>query len=116
MNYQDFASLSTSDLLLILLINLIITAVAYLLVPVILVVVGKQYEKKTIRKIAFINAFVVYILFIMLNSAIGDGNASIGAFVLWGSVGHFLLKKKCLAEEYDDMLGDESLCTQDDWN
>lgn len=108
--------MSTSDLLLVLLINLIITAVAYLLVPVILVVIGKQYEKKTIRKIAFINAFVVYILFMILHSASGDGNASLGAFVIWGSIGHFLLEKKCLAEEYDDMTGDDSACTQDHWN
>ena len=113
MNYQDFASMSTSDLLLTLFINLVITAAAYLLFPLIFAVMGKKYEKKAIRKIAFINAFVVYILFIMLNSAIGDGNASIGAFVLWGSVGYFLLEKNCLSKEKVDMLEDTPICKQD---
>ena len=76
--------------------DLVITVFAYLLVPVILALSKRKYEKKKITRISIINCAVVWILFRILQIALGE-EPSIGVAVfLWGAVGYSIMKKSCL--------------------
>jgi hypothetical protein len=76
--------------------NLLVTVFAYVLVPVIVVISQKKYELKTLKKINTINCIVVWLLFRIVEIELGNDPSSGAAVFLWGAVGYWLLKKKCL--------------------
>ena len=79
-------------------VDLILTVFGYLLVPTILVVTGKKYETRKLKRINIINCIVVWILFRVLQVALGNEPTSGAAVILWGGVGHWLLQKYCLKD------------------
>lgn len=79
--------------------NLVITALAYLLVPTIVILSKKKCEAKTIGKIVIINCIVVWVLFRVVELTISDEASTGAAVFLWGSIGYFLLRKFCLKEK-----------------
>ena len=95
------------DLLVDLAINLLITALAYLLVPMICLTARKKFEAKTIKRISIINCVVVWLLFRIIQIELGNGPSSGAAVFLWGAIGYSLLKRFCLQED-DDEVGNSN--------
>ena len=79
-------------------ISLFFTMFGYLLIPTILAVLGKKYSAKKIKTINLINCIVVWVLFRFLQIALGNDPTSGAAVILWGAVGHWILKKYCAEE------------------
>ena len=79
--------------------SLVLTVFGYLLIPTILALAGKKYEAKKLKRINIINCVVVWILFRILQIALGDDPSSGAAVFLWGAVGHWILKKYCLKDK-----------------
>lgn len=88
------------EFMIILLLNLLTTVLAYLLVPGILCIKGKKYKKSTIKKIVIINGAVVWLLFQIIRIQSGNEGTS-AAVILWSSVAYWLMKKRCLIQETD---------------
>ena len=80
------------------LIDLIVTIFGYLLVPMMLVIVGKKYSWRTIRKIAIINSIVVWVIFRIITTKMTGESGNSYALILWGYVGYWIMNKKCLEE------------------
>ncbi len=79
--------------------SLLVTAAAYLLVPLIFCIRGingKKLNAKQIKTIIIINAAIIWLIFMIIKIELGiDGTSA--AFFLWSSIGYFLMKKKCLS-------------------
>lgn len=75
-----------------LLINLLITATAYLLIPVIFCFSGKQLSQKQIKTIIIVNSACVWLIFTIIRIEAGISGTSFAVF-LWSSVAYFLMKK-----------------------
>lgn len=89
----------------VILIRLVLTIFSYLLVPVIVLILGKTYSKQTLKRIVIINGITIWLVWgIFFNG----GNFSNGsAAFLWSSFGYWLLKRKCLLNENGEHdLGD----------
>lgn len=71
--------------------NLIITALAYLLVPAIIAISGKKYSDKKLKRIVIVNCILVWILFRIFQIALGDEPSSSAAVFLWGGIGYWIL-------------------------
>ena len=83
-----------------LLISLLITATAYLLIPVILILSKRKYTKSMIRTIAVSNASAVFIIFAFLELMVsGSAGSNFAPALIWGSIGHTLLQRFSLGEE-----------------
>lgn len=81
--------------------DLLITAVGYLIVPLIVIITGKKYSEFKLKKIAIINGAVAWLIFSIISINAG-GEASKGAAtILWAFLGYFLMKKYCLAAQQD---------------
>lgn len=91
------------------LINLAITCVAYLFVPMVCILFHKRYSAKVIKRIATINSIVVWLLFRILQAELVGEVSSGGAVVLWGGIGYFLLKKFCTEEDVSDIDMEQGL-------
>lgn len=91
------------------LISLIITVLAYLLVPVVLVFSGKQYTEKEIRKIVIINGIVWFVIFFVIRVEQGYENVNFAPCVLWSSVAYSIMKKKCLKTVCENELVDKNI-------
>lgn len=83
-----------------LLLDLFITAIAYLLVPLIIYISEKKLTLPQIKKVIIINGICVWIIFMVIRAEMGIDGASY-AVLLWSSVGYALLKRKC-SVEWDD--------------
>lgn len=81
--------------------GIILTAFAYLLVPMIIVVMGGKYPKKKLKRLVIINGIVVWLIFSFIAVSM-DGTPRTGAVILWSYVGYWILKKKCLEEDTED--------------
>ena len=79
--------------------SLLLTVIGYLFVPTILVLTGKKYNAKKLKRINIINCIVVWLLFRFLQAALGNDPSGGSAVILWGVVGHSILKKYCLDNE-----------------
>lgn len=92
--------------------GLIITAIAYLLVPAIFCIVGynthRSYSLKTIRKITIINGGILWIIFYAIQYNIsGETNPSVSAVVIWSFVAYWMMKKFLLEKDIE-LKSDES--------
>lgn len=76
--------------------SLVITLFAYLLVPIVIVLSGKKFDAKQIKRISIINCIVVWLLFRILQISMGDDTTSGAAVFIWGTVGYRILLKRCL--------------------
>ena len=83
------------------LISIIVTVVAYLLVPTIVILIGKNLKKKTITTITIINCIVVWFVFRIVQTEINGVSGTGAAVFIWGAVGNWLMRKNCLAPEQD---------------
>ena len=82
--------MSAGEIVLNLLISICFTAFLYMLVPLILILRGKQYPTKMLKKIAIINGVIVWFIFRIIQ--VEQGIESTGAAVfLWAWVGYRLL-------------------------
>lgn len=83
--------------------NLLVTIAAYLLVPTILALTGKEFKAKTLKRIIIINCIIVWLAFRIVQIEMGKEPGSGAAVIVWGSVGYLLLKKFCLKEEKQEV-------------
>lgn len=84
-------------------IDLIITAIAYLTLPIVFYFFyDENYQKKTVILIVIINAVVIFALFSILNLLLGNNRiANVAATVTWSAIGYYILKKKIQPEITD---------------
>lgn len=75
--------------------DMAITMIAYLSVPVILCLMNKKFELSKIKKIISINSVVVWLIFTIIRIELGGESIS-GVVFLWSTVAYFLMKKRCL--------------------
>lgn len=84
-----------TDMILTLIINIFITAFAYLIVPVLYVLRGDYISKEKRRKIIFTNGLIVFTFFSIIHIESGsDDIANVSPAILWSSIGWFMLTKK----------------------
>lgn len=93
------------------LIDLILTAVGYLLVPFIFWMkanaTNQKYTMDTIKKIVIINGICVWVLFRIITLEM-NGEATSGvAAIVWSGIAYVLLKKYTLIEETVKVGGEE---------
>lgn len=84
-----------------LLLNFFLTAIAYLIIPLLICVFCQTYDKKLKKKhvitIIVINAIVVYSIFTAINSLNGTFKAAnVTATWIWSGLGYFLMSKLCM--------------------
>lgn len=80
--------------------NLLITAVGYLIVPLIIIIIGRKYSESKLKKITIINGIAVWFIFSIISINAG-GEASKGtATILWTFLGYFWMKKYCVIEQH----------------
>lgn len=77
--------------------NILITAIAYLLVPIIILISGKKLTLPQIKKTVIINGICVWLIFMIIRIESGIDGTSF-AVLLWSAVGYSILKRKCLIE------------------
>lgn len=89
------------DFVISLVISLIITAFAYLLVPIIVCIIGRRslrlFSKKTIRKIVIINGVCVWLIFQIIRLIQGDTGISTAVF-LWSAVAYWIMNKSLVIQ------------------
>ena len=81
-----------------LIIDMIVTVVGYLLVPVIFCLCKKRMTNKKILKVIIINAICVWLIFQIIRIASGDSGTS-GAVFIWSGIGYAIMRKNLLVEE-----------------
>jgi hypothetical protein len=91
--FKEVCAMSASEIITTILVSLCLTVFLYMLVPVILIIRGKQYPASKIKKIAIINGAIVWLICTLIASANGNTSGS-GAVFLWTWVGYKLLMKK----------------------
>lgn len=82
------------------LLNLIITVVAYLAVPAIFCLRGEKMTRQQINKISLINGCCVCFAFIVLRAVLEVKGGS-GAVALWTPIGHWIMSKRLLISDDD---------------
>lgn len=106
-----------AELIISLIFDLILTVIAYLLVPAIFCIAGynanRSYSLKTIRKIVFINGGCVWVILQIARFYLGETRASMSGVLLWSFVAYwimkkFLLKKDVTPENNDEVEDDEA--------
>lgn len=80
-----------------LLVSFFITAIAYLLVPIIILISGKKLTLPQIKKTIIINGICVWLIFMIIRIESGIDGTSF-AVLLWSAVGYSILKRKCSVE------------------
>lgn len=77
--------------------GLIMTAAAYIFVPVIIALTRKKFTKKAIKKIVLLNGICVFAIFTFLNNAAGTNTTgNLTAACLWSGVVQCMLYKTSL--------------------
>lgn len=97
MDYNTFKSMDAGSIAVLIGVNLLITVIAYLLVPIALALLGKKYDAKKIKRINLINCIVVWLAFRIIEIAMENDMSTGAAVFLWSAVGYGILKKHCLA-------------------
>lgn len=87
-----------NEMILSLIINTILTAGAYLCVPVIIGFISKNRTAKQIKRIIFINGVVVWFIFALIRAENNIQGSGASVF-LWSAVAHKILKANCLKKE-----------------
>lgn len=78
--------------------SLFITAVAYLVFPIVLCIIGKPLTLSQIKKLVIVNGICVWLIFTIIRIESGiDGTSA--AVLLWSYVAYWLMKKRCLKTE-----------------
>lgn len=91
------------EFLITLLVNLFITAIAYLLVPIIILISEKKLTLPQIKKTVIINGICVWLIFMVIRAEMGTDATSAAVF-LWSYIGYALLKRKCSVEGDDTKI------------
>ena len=99
-------------------VNLLITSLAYLFIPGILIIQKKRYSISKIKKIIIANSLVCWVIFqIITISATGESHVTAAVFI-WGGIGYALLKKYCnnsapviYAIETDNVIPEKKVIT-----
>ncbi len=78
--------------------SLLITAIAYLILPIVLCVIGKPLTLSQIKKLVIVNGISVWLIFAIIRIESGIDGTSAAVF-LWSSVAYWLMKKRCLKTE-----------------
>lgn len=86
------------ELLIALLVDIFVTAIAYLLVPIIIIFTEKRYALSKIKKIVIINGLCVWLIFTIVRIELGIDGTSLAVF-LWSYVAYLMMKKKCLKND-----------------
>lgn len=90
-----------NEIIVSIIINIILTAGAYLCVPVIIGFIGKKYTAKQIKRIIIINGAVIWLIFAIIrveNNIQGSG----ASVFLWSAIAHWILKANCLKSESEN--------------
>lgn len=104
MSYEMFKNTEPEVLAIIFVLSFIITVCSYLFVPVVLILTGKKYSEKEIKRIVIINGIVWSILFFIIESAQGEAKPNIAPCVLWSSVAYAIMSKKCLKTDENEIV------------
>lgn len=83
------------EFLLSLLMALLVTALAYLLIPIIFCITSKKFTESQIKKITIINGVVVWLIFAIIRINAGIERTSFAVF-LWSAIAYWLMQKRCL--------------------
>lgn len=86
------------EIVLLIVMNIILTAGAYLFVPVIICFWGKKQTAKQIKRIVFINGAIVWFIFALIRAENNIQGSGASVF-LWSAVAHWIIKANCLKEE-----------------
>ena len=109
-----FNNTGTTELLVSLTISLVMTIFVYLLVPTILIVSRRKYQKRTLKTIVIINGVIGFIVFNILRGLLGDEvSSNAWPAILWSSIAYWLMKKAGIMknnEETSSLLHHESDC------
>ena len=89
------------------LLDLVLTAFFYLLVPAVFCWLGKSFTKKQINKIVIINGAIIWFIFRIVSIELNGEPGTGAAVFLWSAVAHWLLKKCCLMEDKDEKVPQE---------
>lgn len=82
--------------------NLLLTAFAYLIIPILISLSGMDYNLKSIKKLVVLNAIAVWIILsVWLAEVVGVGAAGSSVF-LWSYVAYRMLARKCSKKVSDD--------------
>ncbi len=82
--------------------DLLLTIIVCFLVPVIVLLTGKKFKAKTIKRIAVLNCISCWLLYqIVMLSADLEPSTGFAAFV-WGGIGYTIMKKRCLKEPTEE--------------
>lgn len=84
--------------------SIILTAIAYLIYPLFLIVRKEELSEKRITKRAIWNSVIVHILFIFFHLLLDGEDANATAAVTWFFIVRWLLKKYCLARSEEARL------------
>ena len=79
--------------------SILITAIAYLLIPVIIILTGKKLKEKAIIAIIIINCIVIWFVFRIIQIELNGEPSTGAAAFLWGAIGYWLMKKICLSSK-----------------
>ena len=83
--------------------SLFITAIAYLLVPLIILISEKKLTLPQIKKVIIINGICVWLIAMIVRIESGIGGTEFAVF-LWSYIGYTLLKRKCSVEGDDEKI------------
>ncbi len=86
------------ELFLTILLDILVTLVAYLCVPVIFCLKGKELTQSKIKKIVIINGVSVWLVFAIIKASLDIEQTSAAVF-LWSFVAYQLMTKMCKATE-----------------
>ena len=85
-----------AELIISLIFDLILTAIAYLLVPTIICIVGyyskRSYSIKTIKRIVLINGACVWLTLQIISISLGEIGVSAAVFI-WSGLAYWLMRK-----------------------
>ena len=77
--------------------DLLVTAVAYLFVPIIFCIRGNELSKSKIKKIVIINGICVFLIFAIIK-ILAEVDQTSYAWVLWSGVAYWLMEKQCVVK------------------
>lgn len=80
------------------LLDLLFTAVSYLLVPIIFCLSKKELSNSQIKKLVIVNGVCVWLIFTIIRIENGIDGTSAAVF-LWSGIAYWLMRKHCLEKE-----------------
>lgn len=101
------------DMIFTFLVNLTLTAVAYLCIPLIICFKGRKFTENKIKRIILINGAFVWLIFAIIRAENNIQGSGASVF-LWSAVAHWILKAKCVKKEAQPVTSHTSPCANYD--